>query len=233
MQWTHSWLTGVYWRTRASQLNKEYLQRRQLTSLHGHFQRLRLKRAVVCKHFRAVAALRLPIGLVGTSLINVEGRVMAITMNDLTISPEGVPMDSLLSEWSWAMPEPLRPVLVTAMGDVFAQGESGAVYLVDTVAGTIVVVAESGAEFQKLLRDTEFVTDYMFPSRIVELRHAGKGLGPGEVYSHKHLLVLGGDDETDNIEATDVSVHVSIHGQVHRQIKDLPEGTSVSDIEIE
>lgn len=50
---------------------------------------------------------------------------MSITMNDLTISPHGIDMNTLLSEWTWAMPEPLRPVLLTAMGDVFAQVQNG------------------------------------------------------------------------------------------------------------
>ncbi len=158
---------------------------------------------------------------------------MPITMNDLTISPNGIDLDTLLSEWTWAMPEPLRPVLLTAMGDVFAQGESGAVYFVDMVEGNIRVVANDGNSFQALMRNNQFVTDHMFPSRIVELRNAGMSLQPGEVYSHRQLLVLGGDDDVGNIEATDVSVHVSIHGQVHRQVKDLPDGAPISEIKIE
>jgi hypothetical protein len=157
---------------------------------------------------------------------------MPITMNDLTISPEGVDMDTLLSEWTWAMPEPLRPILLTAMGDAFAQGESGAVYFVDMVDGSIRRVADDGESFQSLLRNNQFVTDHMFPSRIVEFRNAGKTLQSRQVYSHKQLLVLGGADDIDNVETTDVSVHMSIHGQVHRQVKDLPEGTPISEIKI-
>lgn len=158
---------------------------------------------------------------------------MPITMNDLTISPEGVDMNSLLSDWSWAMPEPLRPVLLTAMGDAFAQGESGSVYFVDMVEGTINPVADDGASFQSLLSDKQFVTNYMFPSRIVQLRNAGKTLDSQQVYSHKQPLVLGGDDDTDNVETVDVNVHVSIHGQIHRQVKDLPDGASIDNIKIE
>ncbi len=158
---------------------------------------------------------------------------MPITMNDLTINPDGIAMDSLLSHWTWAMPEPLRPVLITSMGDVFAQGESGAVYFVDMIEGNIRLVADDGASFQGLLRNNQFVTEHMFPSRIVQLRNAGLTLGKMEVYSHKTLLVLGGADELDNIEATDASVHVSIHGQVHQQVKDLPEGTPISEIKID
>lgn len=158
---------------------------------------------------------------------------MPITMNDLTISPQGIDFETLLDAWTWAMPEPLRPVLLTAMGDAFAQGASGAVYFVDMVEGDIRLVADDGASFQSLLRDNGFVTDHMFPGRIVQLRQAGKTLGPQQVYSHKQLLALGGDDDVDNIESTDASVHISIHGQVHRQIKDLPEGTPISNIRIE
>jgi hypothetical protein len=158
---------------------------------------------------------------------------MPITMNDLTISPNDVAMDKLLSDWSWAMPEPLRPVLLTAMGDVFAQGESKALYYIDVVGGEIESIAEDGATFQSLLSDKEFVTSFFFPSRIMELRKAGKTLGPQQVYSHEQPLALGGNDDVDNLEPTDVSVHVSIHGQIHQQIKDLPEGTPISQIKIE
>ncbi len=158
---------------------------------------------------------------------------MPITMNDLTISPNGVEMETLLSEWTWAMPEPMRPVLMTAMGDVFAQGESGAVYFLDMVQGEVGNVADDGESFQSLLRDNQFVTQHMYPSQIVKFRNAGLLLQPREVYSHKKLFVLGGTDDLDNFETTDVSVHVSLHGQVHRQIHDLPEGTPISEIKLE
>lgn len=158
---------------------------------------------------------------------------MPITMNDLTISPDGIDMNTLLSDWEWAMPEPLRPVLITAMGDAFAQGESGAVYFIDIVEGTITSVADDGPSFQSLLSNTQFVTDHMFPSRIVQLRDAGKTLKPNNVYSHKQPLVLGGSDDADNVEVADVAVHVSIHGQIHRQVKDLPDGATIDSIKIE
>jgi hypothetical protein len=158
---------------------------------------------------------------------------MPITMNDLTISPQGIDFPSLLNDWTWAMPEPLRPVLLTAMGDAFAQGESGAVYFLDAVAGEIEPVADDGAAFQELLRDNAFVTGHLYPSRIVHLRKAGMTLGPQQVYSHQRPLMLGGTEDDDNVEVTDVSVHLSLHGQIHEQIKDLPEGTPISDIKIE
>jgi hypothetical protein len=154
-------------------------------------------------------------------------------MNDLTISPEGLDRETLLSDWSWAMEEPMMPVLLTAMGDVFAQGQSGAVYFVDVACGTVERVASDGSQFQSILRDESFVTEKMHPARIVELRNAGLALGPGEVYSYRQPLVLGGDDELENFEMTNVAVHLSIHGQIHHQVKDLPPGTPIGDVKIE
>lgn len=158
---------------------------------------------------------------------------MAITMKDLTINIDGLDAQSLLSEWEWAMDEPMAPVLVTAMGDVFAQGDSLVVYFIDVVSGTIEAVATNGTEFQALLEDVAFVTEKMYPHRIIDLREAGLTLGQHEVYSHRQPLVLGGEDDIDNCEATDVSVHLSIHGQIHQQVKDLPPGTQITDVKIE
>lgn len=157
---------------------------------------------------------------------------MTITLNDLTISAQGVDMDSILDDWTWAMPEPMRPVLLTALGDAFAQGQSGAVYFVDAVRGEIRAVADDGASFQGMLRDARFVTEHMQPAQVVACRQAGLGLDVQQVYGHRKPLVLGGADEIDNFEATDVAVHLSVHGQIHQQVRDLPDGASVSDIRL-
>ncbi|MDA0374249.1 MAG: DUF1851 domain-containing protein [Planctomycetota bacterium] len=157
---------------------------------------------------------------------------MAITLNDLTISAHGVDMDSILDDWIWAMPEPMRPVLLTALGDAFAQGQSGAVYFVDAASGEIRAVADDGATFQGLLRDARFVTEHMQPARIVAHRRAGLELAAQQVYGRRTPLVLGGADDIDNVEVTDVTVHLSIHGQVHEQVRDLPDGAPISAIRI-
>lgn len=157
---------------------------------------------------------------------------MQITLNDLTINPEGLDRDTLLKSWTWAMEEPMLPVLITAMGDAFAQGESGAVYFVDATCGTIDRVSEDGASFEALLADTTFVTEKMFPARVVSLRAADLNLGPGEVYSHINPLVFGGEEEIGNYEVINVAVHLGVMGQIHQQVKDLPPGASITDIKL-
>jgi hypothetical protein len=52
-------------------------------------------------------------------------------------------------------------------------------------------------------------------------------LGKNEVYSFKKLPIIGGEYSVDNIEPTDISVHFTLTGMIHEQIKDLPDGTEV------
>lgn len=150
-----------------------------------------------------------------------------LTLKDLTVNFEGVDSTRLLEDWKWLLPTGARPVLVTAMGDVFVQAESGSVHFLDTYAGSVAKVSDDGDEFRALLRDVDFVTDHMYPDRFAELVDAGMVLQPGQCYDFKFPGVLGGEDAVENMEMTDLVVHFSIMGQIHEQVKDLPEGTPI------
>jgi hypothetical protein len=153
-----------------------------------------------------------------------------MTLNDLTVNISNVNPDSLLSAWQWLFDEKLRPVLVTAMGDVFVQSENGAVFYLDTVDAIITKISENGQEFENLLQDVSFVTKTMFPSLIVALRKNNKYLKENTVYSYSIPLALGGSDDPDNIEVTDISVHFEMAGQLHEKIKNLTEGQSIKSV---
>ncbi len=157
---------------------------------------------------------------------------MKMTLNDLTVSSAGLDREQFLSSWTWAFEKPALPVLITAMGDVFGQDPDGSVLFLDTCAGTVETVADSGEEFQTLLSNPRFVSTFLHPQSVADLRSNGVVLQPGQCYSHKQPLVLGGEDELSNIEASDVSVHVHLLGQIHKQVKDLPPGTPIDRIEI-
>jgi Domain of unknown function (DUF1851) len=70
------------------------------------------------------------------------------------------------------------------------------------------------------------------PPLVAALKLGGIKLGPGQCYSYKIPPVLGGKIEASNFDATDLLVHLSILGQIHHQVKDLPSGTSIKDIKI-
>ena len=157
---------------------------------------------------------------------------MSLTLEDLTIAPEGIDPVALLADWEWAMENLMLPVLITAMGDVFAQADSGEVCFVDVVGGEVVTVCDSTEAFEEALDDDEFIAEFFYPERVQELRATGLKLSGRSVFSHKLPLVVGGEDEVANFETADAVIHVSIHGQIHRQVKDLPDGAEIGEIEI-
>jgi len=65
-----------------------------------------------------------------------------------------------------------------------------------------------------------------------EVRTSIGQLSEGHCYSPKVLPLLGGSFDVDNFEQTPWHVHVSINGQIHQQIKDLPVGTKISGFDI-
>ncbi len=157
---------------------------------------------------------------------------MSLTLEDLTIEPEGIDPVALLADWEWAMESLMLPVLITAMGDVFAQTDSGEVCFVDVIGGEVIPVCDSSEAFEEALDDDEFIDEFFYTERVQELRDAGLKLSGRQVFSHKLPLVVGGEDEVANFETADAIVHVSIHGQIHRQVKDLPDGAEIGEIEI-
>jgi len=163
---------------------------------------------------------------------NVGARGCTMTINDLTVIPKGLDREAFLQDWYWLLPKDAKPVLITVMGDVFAQDSTGTVHYLSTCSGDYEVVAENGQRFQELLKDTDFVSEHLQPERVQELRAAGLTLKPGQCYSHKHPLVLGGEDVVENYEACDAAVHVSLAGQTHEQTKGLPAGTRINEVRI-
>jgi hypothetical protein len=156
-----------------------------------------------------------------------------MTLDDLTVDFRHLDRRSLLQEWEWLIGSTKLPILLTASGDAFVQDvEDGSVYVLDTGDGSIHQVASSLENFQSLLGKRDFVASYFAVQMLGDLLAAGQRLSPGQIYSYKQPLVLGGQCALDNIECTDIAVHFSIAGQVHRQVSGLPAGTHIAGTSI-
>ena len=154
-----------------------------------------------------------------------------MTLNDLTINFSHIDVKSLLTDWAWLIGKEKLPILLTASGDAFLQDiNGGSILVLDTAAGDINIIAESADEFSKLLTDKDFVSNYFAVNMIDDLLHNNIILNKGEIYSFKKPPILGGEYVLNNIEKTDIEVHFSILGQIHKQVKDLPEGTPINEI---
>jgi hypothetical protein len=158
---------------------------------------------------------------------------MQITWNELTVSPDGVDLDGLLSEWRWLADESYRVVVITSLGDLFLRREDGPIFWLNTCDGTLTEVASSAEEFKQLMGRPEHANEWFVPQLVGDILTAGKGLGPGECFGYKVPPVLGGELAPDNFEPTDLQVHFGILGQIHKQVKDLPPGAPIGEIRFE
>lgn len=156
---------------------------------------------------------------------------MRITLDDLTVRFDHLDPKLLLEDWRWLIGSSKHPVLVSAIGDAFVQEEADStIFLLDTAAGTCTPVASDLQSLRALLSEAEWVMDHLAADAVADFLSHGLRLGPGEVYSWRRPPVLGGEYELANIERTDIAVHFSTTGQIHRQVHDLPAGTAITEV---
>jgi hypothetical protein len=145
----------------------------------------------------------------------------------LIVTPDEDAVAELRNAWSWLLEEPWQPVLFTAMGDMFFQDRSGGVFWLDTGAGTVSSVAENLSEFERLVK-SDGADEWLLPDLVSALIGAGKLLDPQQCYSFVILPVFKeGTYSTDNLNAVRIGEHFGLTGELHKQIRDLPDGSTV------
>ncbi|MHC4693418.1 MAG: T6SS immunity protein Tdi1 domain-containing protein [Planctomycetota bacterium] len=156
---------------------------------------------------------------------------MKITWNELNVKFEQG-SDDLLSDWRWLIGDAGKPILVTSLGDAFVQESDGSVHWLNVEEGSYTKVATSSDDFQAQLKSSENIEAWFVPQLVGDILATGISAGPNQCFSFKKPPVLGGEYEPGNFEPTDISVHFSILGQIHQKVKDLPDGTPISNIDI-
>ena len=154
-------------------------------------------------------------------------------MNDLTVNFSHLDRETLLENWRWLIGETKQPILLSALGNAFVQDVvDGSIHMVDAGTGELLEAAESMEEFTAFLNDKDFVAKAFDVQAFGDLRMAGMVLQPGQIFSFKVPLALGGKFMLENIEITDISVHFSIAGQIFEKVSTLPEGAQITSVSI-
>jgi len=148
-----------------------------------------------------------------------------------------IPLDSLssselLEDWAWLCKEPYTLIAMTNFGDMFLCNESRGVLFLDLVSGELSRVADSVIEFQRLAANKEKQRHWFLTDLLTEIECAGLALSAGQCFSFKKPPALGGRIELANVETASIAVHISLMGQIHRQMKDLPQRTKIQRIKI-
>ena len=143
-------------------------------------------------------------------------------LDDYLISTDGIDADHLLAEWRWLVgTKPIQIIAIAAIGNLFLQGESGRVYLLDIEHGVCDVIADSARDFRASLEDRHNRRAWLCGFLVREMRRQAILLSPGECYGRKVPMILGGKGGTTDLhEPIGLAAHVSILGQLHRQLRE-------------
>jgi hypothetical protein len=139
--------------------------------------------------------------------------------------------DRALASWRWIGLDGLEPWFSTAFGDIFLLGDSG-VHWLDIAAGELTVPFATTEEAKRVLATDDGLDEYLLAGLAFAAEEAGLVAEGSEILDYKVPPVLGGDFEVDNLRVTDFEVAVGLAGQLHEQIKDLPDGAEVTGIEL-
>jgi hypothetical protein len=155
---------------------------------------------------------------------------MKITWDDLKVDFTNINLEKLIENWNWLIGNDKTPIIISSIGDLFFEDRNEKYYWLNVGEGIIEKVAEGKTEFIAKLNDNEIVSEWFLVELVAELKKRGLELTQNKLYGYKILPVLGGEYEPENFELTDIEVHFELSGQIHKQIKDLPDGENVKII---
>lgn len=157
-----------------------------------------------------------------------------MNINDYLIDQTGKDWGAFLRDWMPPLPSSFTVWLVNRFGDVFVVSDhDGSVQMLDVGSGACARVADNRSHFADLLDTDDNADNWLMIPLADDCRNAGMGLGPSQCYGFKIPPVLGGKYEVANVEPTDLAVHYSFLAQVHKQTKDLPDGTPIKAVVLE
>lgn len=146
----------------------------------------------------------------------------------LVIDIESLDLVTALKDWRWLIGPDAQALYVTAAGDVILTYDSGLVALLDTGGGDVEVIARSVEAFEQALSDPENLADWFAAYVVGQLREQGVLLGPGQCYGYTTLPVFAeGSYGPENRFVLSALEHLAFTADVHKQIKDLPDGAKV------
>ena len=148
----------------------------------------------------------------------------------LAPSDPAIDIEEALESWRWLIPEPVILLAMTAFGDLFVIAADGSVLFLDTAAGSCCRVAESRMGWQELLGDKEQVEQWFMPALLTQLLSNGVSLAEGQCFTPKRSICFGGELIPGNWQPGSWRVHLYRLGQLHEQLKDLPDGARITKI---
>jgi hypothetical protein len=131
-----------------------------------------------------------------------------------------------LSAWSPILPTPARVLRTSLFGDAFVVDGTGSVHILERAACTAERITSSEEEFWHGVGDDTH--GWQLRPLADECRRAGKVLAEGQCYAFTTPPVLGGDYTVENVWVAPWHEWFSFTADLFQQIKDLPDGATVT-----
>ncbi len=160
-------------------------------------------------------------------------------MNDKPLLPgslaelfgaDEVPGDEVLEEWQWLVGLRQSLFRVTLFGDLFLKSSAGRISWLDAGSAHHEEIASSEDEWTAVVCARPAV--FFHASTLLQLRALDWKPPAGQVYSWRQPLFLGGEETLDNIDLASTIVHLSHAARTALAVRDLPEGTEVTESKI-
>ncbi len=133
----------------------------------------------------------------------------------------------LLAEWRWKIGGGDKIVALSVAGDAFVRQADGQVWWLETGAGAFVAVAPSEAAFYQLLENPKEASRLLLAPVVEQFAQLNGPIPADRCLGFKQYPVLGGTYTVENRWLSPIVEHFGITGDLHRQIRDLPEGAKV------
>lgn len=137
---------------------------------------------------------------------------------------DGISAEMLLREWKWLTLEEFSLLAVNAFGDLFLQDVGGRVHRLDVTSGTIFLIATSTVGFREAANDADKKKDW-FREELAE-QAEGRGCSPGKgqcVGGKIPFVFAQSASAPDNMYVADLYEYVAFMGDLHGQMKNIPD----------
>ncbi len=150
-----------------------------------------------------------------------------MNIHDYLLAQEGNDWPTLLAGWGRELPSEFTLWMVNRLGDLIIVLPDGAVAFFDISSATLEVLAGSKDHFADLLAQDDNANQWLAIPLVDRLVAAGVTLKQGQCYGFKIPPILGGNYDDSNFEPTSIAVHYRLLADIHRQTRDLPDGTKI------
>ncbi len=151
---------------------------------------------------------------------------MIIDIEKYIVPLDKIDLSKILSTWLWLTVDK-SIVALTKSGDALLKNDEGHLFFLDVGGGTCEFKADDYQDFFDKKLSYELTEELILPVLVDKLLAHGINLKPTQVYSYTILPIIGGAYDEKNMYAVDLHEHYNLTGEIHFQLKDIPDGAEV------